>query len=703
MALVKRLFAFKRTLQVNILLAFATLLVTTVLIIVTYTYQQNTQAVLMLADNLIDQVNNNVIERTSNFLAPAAQTAQTSAQIPRIASQSLVNNSDLETYGAEIIRQYPQLSGFFIGNEAGDFIFTKRDGSDGSVDIQVIDRSLEVPERTWTYYDAAGQVESVELITDFTYDPRQRPWYQGAAQSGGQFWTDIYIFFTDEKPGITSAYPILDPAGQLVGVIGIDVALDELSQFLQTQKVGENGVVFIINEAAEIVAFPDTQLAAQDGESFRPVHLTELDIDWVTAAYQQFTESGEQRFVFEIDNTQYIASFTPFAAGGNAAWQIGVVVPRDDFIGAIKQTNQITLTISLTILGVAILSVLFIARSISRPIVALTVETDKVKSFELDSEVNVVSAIREVQALSESVSAMRTSLRAFKKYIPAELVRQLVESGHEAQLGGTKKELTILFTDIIGFTTITENMVPEALMLQLSTYLGTMATAIMHNKGTVDKYVGDGIMAFWGAPIDQPDHATCACHAALAISTAVKQFNEEWASQDAPPFPTRIGIHSGETLVGNMGSNERMNYTVVGDSVNLTSRLEGANNVYGTEIIVSHDTYKQTAHTFHFRPLDTVTVKGKRKFVKLYELVGEIGKTAPELIEMARNFTIGFDAYLGRRWAEAQQIFELILADFPDDIPSQIYRVRCIALQLEPPGDDWDPITHLESYTRDLE
>ncbi len=224
----------KRTLQVNILVAFTTLLITTVLIIVTYTYQQNTAAVLTLADDLIDQINNNVLERTTNYLAPAAQMAQTSAQIPDISGQSLVNNEELQEYGEEVIRQYPQLSGFFIGNKNGDFVFTKRD-TDGSVDIQVIDRSLEIPERTWTYRNITGSIESVETTTDFTYDPRQRPWYSGAAESGNQYWTDIYIFFTDQKPGITAAYPIKDDQEELIGVIGIDVALDELSNFLKTQ------------------------------------------------------------------------------------------------------------------------------------------------------------------------------------------------------------------------------------------------------------------------------------------------------------------------------------------------------------------------------------------------------------------------------------------------------------------------------------
>ncbi|MEM7331910.1 MAG: adenylate/guanylate cyclase domain-containing protein [Chloroflexota bacterium] len=696
-----RLINFKRTLQINILIAFTALLITTVLVIVTYTYQQNSRAVLNLANDLINQVNLNVIERTSNFLAPAAQMAQTSAQLPNIDSESLVNNAELEQYGKEILNQHPQLSGFFIGNEQGDFIFTKRD-VDGSVDVQVIDRSLNPPERTWTYRNLVGDVESVETTTDFTYDPRQRPWYGGAKESGNQFWTNIYIFFTDQKPGITSAYPILDENGRLSGVIGIDVALDELSQFLETQKVGENGVVFIINQNAELVAYPGIELAIQDGESFRPIHINELGIDWISQAYSEFEREGNGRFVFENNSERFIASFTPFPTGSGEPWQIGVVVPENDFIGSINRTNQITLIISLTILIFSIFAALIISRTISRPIVELTAETNKIKSFNLDSNVEVNSAIHEVQTLSESVTAMRNSLRAFQKYVPSELVRQLIHTGEEAQLGGTKRELTILFTDIIGFTTITEDMLPEKLMLQLSNYLGHLANHIMANNGTVDKFVGDGIMAFWGAPLENKHHAEQACRTALALAEAVEKLNNQWIVENKVTFPTRIGIHTGETLVGNMGSTDRMNYTVVGDSVNLTSRLEGANNVYGTQIIVSHDTYEKAVHQFHFRPLDVVTVKGKREFILLYELMGEIGHTPEQDILLADMFAEGFEAYVAQHWDEAQTIFEKILVDHPDDTPSHIYLTRCIALQEEPPGPGWQPITHLESYNRDL-
>ncbi len=686
----------RRSLQINILIAFAVLLIMTVLIIIGYTYRQNSASLLQLSNELVDQVTERLIERTTNYLSPAAIMAQISADIPAVETLSLVDNGELEQYGMEILAQYPQLAGFFIGNEQGDFLFTKR-FPDGSIGTQVIDRSLAPPVRTWVYRDVAGAVTDTEVTTDFDYDPRQRPWYVGTAETRQQYWTDIYIFFTDQKPGITAAYPLTDGEGRLVGVVGIDVALEQLSQFLQTQRVGQNGVAFIINNKGEVVAYPNVELAAAEGEGYRPLQMSDLDVPAVTAAFQTYQEGSRSSFTFETEGQRYIASFTPFPATFDKNWQIGVVVPEDDFIGSLKQTNQISLLISLGILLVAVVLAIFISRTISQPIVLLTEETRKIKDFQLDSDLEIHSPIHEVQLLGDSITSMRSSLQTFKKYVPAELVRQVIQTGEVARLGGHKRELTIFFSDVADFTTISEKMEPEALMLQLSDYLGTLATVIDQDNGTVDKYMGDGLMAFWGAPLPNPDHAYHACLAALRCQQAVARLNETWQVEDKPQFVTRIGLHTGETLVGNMGSSERMNYTVLGDSVNLASRLEAINKIYGTAIIVSLATYHRVVEHFHFRPLDIVTVKGKEQGVLLYELAGQVGHTPPERVALCERFTAGFDAYLIKDWQTAIDVFQELTSRYPDDLASQIYFNRCLALQQAPPDPDWVPVTNLSS------
>ncbi|MEM7031772.1 MAG: adenylate/guanylate cyclase domain-containing protein [Chloroflexota bacterium] len=689
-------FQIKRSLQVNILVAFAALLITTVLIIIGYTYQQNSRAILQLSDDLLNQVTETVMETTTNYLTPAASIAQASSQIPNIEALSLVESKDLETYGMQILEMNPQLSGFFIGNEQGDFLFTKR-FQNGSIGTQTIDRSADPPLRTWVYRDGDGNINNVEETTDFTYDPRARPWYGGAKDVQARYWTDIYIFFTDQKPGITAAYPIIGDDGNLVGVIGIDVALDQLSQFLETQTIGDNGTAFIINSEAEIVAYPGIALATQVEDKFRPLHISELNKSWVQEAFETHQQLNQSRFTLDSGGQRYIASFVPFPDEFGKDWKIGIVVPENDFVGSIKETNQISLLISGGILLLAIVSAIFISRSISKPIVSLTEETRKIKEFDLESDVVIHSPIQEVQTLGESIAAMKTSIKAFRKYVPDELVRQLILTGEDAQLGGHKKELTILFTDVAGFTTISEGMMPEALMLQLSDYLGALTTIVREESGTVDKYMGDGLLAFWGAPLPNPNHVADACRAALRCRDKVSELNKLWAAKGNVTFPTRIGLHTGETLVGNVGSAERMNYTVLGDSVNLASRLEPANAVYQTDIIVSLATYSLVSKQFHFRPLDIVTVKGKKQGVLLYELVGEVGEISTEKVLLCEQFTEGFDAYLNRQWDTALEIFQSLVIRFPRDRASQIYLARCKTFANTPPGPDWEPITDLSA------
>jgi adenylate cyclase len=683
-----------RPLQVNILLAFAALLITTVMVIVTYAYRQNSAAVLQISDDLIQQVSDAVTEKTINYLSPAVLMAQSSARIPGIDSVALVENAELEAYGMELLALYPQLDAFFIGNERGDFMFTKR-FADGSIGTQEIDRSLASPLRTWTYRDPAGHVIDVEITDDFTYDPRQRPWYDGAKTSGQAYWTDIYIFFTDQTPGITAAYPIYNEQSELAGVIGIDVALNDLSFFLETLRVGENGVAFIVDEQGQIIAYPQIDLAVAEGETFRPIHISEVGASWITAAYEAYQSHRRSQFTLTNQSHQYIASFTPIAAEIGKNWTIGVVVPEDDFVGSIKRTNQISLLMSLLILILAIIAAIFVSRTISRPIVQLAQETRKIANLDLDNRLKINSPISEVQLLDESISAMKTGLQAFKSYVPADLVRQLISTGEEARLGGDQRELTILFTDIANFTSRSEGMDAQALMLQLSHYMGQMATIVMEQKGTVDKYIGDGLMAFWGAPVDNLDHAFYACRSAIYCRDRAVALNEAWRSQGQIQFPTRFGIHTGQTLVGNIGSAERMNYTVLGDSVNLASRLEAVNDIYGTAIIVSQATYQQVADRFYFRPLDKVLVKGMRQGVLLYELVGEQGQTPEAQVLLCRDFAEGFAAYSSRDWNGALVLFEELAARYPHDTATLIYLARCRAFQQSPPAADWQPVVNL--------
>jgi adenylate cyclase len=213
----------------------------------------------------------------------------------------------------------------------------------------------------------------------------------------------------------------------------------------------------------------------------------------------------------------------------------------------------------------------------------------------------------------------RAIQRMFSNYVSKSIVDELIKDPKKLELGGEDKEITVLFSDIRGFTTLSEKLTPQELVAHLNEYLSAMTDIIFQYEGTLDKYVGDEIMAFWNAPVEQKDHAEMACRAALDMMNKLHELNSSWPERKR--LNIGIGLNTGIMVVGNMGSKNRMDYTLMGDNVNLGARLEGTNKFYGTNIIISAFTYEIVKHRFVCRELDTIRVKGKQKPVKIYELL----------------------------------------------------------------------------------
>ncbi|MHB8829780.1 MAG: adenylate/guanylate cyclase domain-containing protein, partial [Syntrophales bacterium] len=305
---------------------------------------------------------------------------------------------------------------------------------------------------------------------------------------------------------------------------------------------------------------------------------------------------------------------------------------------------------------------------------------------------------KEIKMMSDSVASMKSGLKAFRRYVPADLVRQMLEAGTEAEPGGKELEITLFFSDVEGFTSISEQIPARDLMLSLSEYLDLMSRTIGREKGTVDKYIGDAVMAIWGAPLSDENHAVGACRAAVRCQQALDGLTRRWQAEGKLPFRTRIGIHTGFTIVGNVGSTERLNYTALGDNVNLASRLEGVNKRYGTRILISQSTYRYVRNQFILRPLDIIAVKGKLSSIMIYELMGDAeSEDAEGLAALASGFTQAVDEYRARKWETALSLLKDLERLFPGDVPVSIYAERCRTyLQQEPPAD-WSGIVRLDT------
>lgn len=267
---------------------------------------------------------------------------------------------------------------------------------------------------------------------------------------------------------------------------------------------------------------------------------------------------------------------------------------------------------------------------------------------------------------------------AFEKYVSKDVIKHIMEHPDRLKLGGEKREITVFFSDIRGFTSISEKLKPEELVHLLNEYLTEMTEIILKHNGVVDKYMGDAIMAFWGAPLEQPKHAERACQASLDMEKRLKELQNKWNKEGIPALEIGIGMNTGYAVVGNMGSENRFDYTAMGDTINLGSRLEGINKQYGTRIIISETTKKKLGKEFITRKLDAVKVKGKKEPVVIYELIGE----RKEGIE---EYEKGLGLYFKQKWDEAVKEFKKC-----GDTASNMFIERCEYFKENPPGKKWD-------------
>jgi len=315
-----------------------------------------------------------------------------------------------------------------------------------------------------------------------------------------------------------------------------------------------------------------------------------------------------------------------------------------------------------------------------------------VPALTLSTNVLLVSLYRSLFEEKEK----RRVRNAFGQYLSPEVIRRLLVNPQLVE--PRKTDITVMFSDIRGFTTISEKLDAQELALFLNQYLSDMTGLVFEHHGTLDKYIGDAVMAFWGAPFEEPGHAARGCQTALKMMDRVREMQKKWEAEGKPHLDIGIGLNTGVASVGNMGSVLRYGYTALGDTVNLSSRLEGLNKDYGTHILVNETTYAAAKDEgFVFRELDLIRVKGKLQPVTIYELIGRTEQNSvygtPEDVQARISlFQQARELYRKRAWAEAQKTFQMILDKWPDEGPSRTYWKRCQDYLFDEPSSGWDGV-----------
>jgi len=706
-----------RKLYVEIMFSFLCQLFITVLGTTWFTYTNNEQSLFKVADEVIGKISKAAIDKTITYLNNAQVMAKIGANLVKGSKNVSLDNAEILSFMRSALEAYPYLSSIYVGVEAGDFLQvrslppntpyrtdpTKLLPGGSLFAYRYIERSKGTPVEYWKYLDTNGKVIEEETLPKVMFNHLVRTWYVNVSQSRAISWSDIYIFNASRTPGITASYPLLDTNGHFFGVIAVDLEMSAMSEFMMEPQIGPDFLSFIISSKGEVVASTDVnQMMRAEGDNVKALLIDESKDPRMLLSHQIRINSKQNKFVFTAGDKQYVASFTSFPQSFGKEWELGIVIPIDTFVGDMKHTQKLIILMSFIIFMISGFLVYIQAKRIARPIVRLADEATRIKNFELEQTTSVDSSIYEIQMLNNSIVAMRQSMRAFSKFIPKVLVGKLLKTNHELKIGGKMRRATLLFTDVANFTTVCENYPPERLVLHLSEYFEEVTDIIMKTNGIIDKYIGDAVMAFWGAPIADKDQALHACTAALTLQHRLSDLNRKWAVEGKPALETRIGIHIGEAIIGNIGSSDRMNYTALGDTVNLASRLEGTNKVYHTHICISEDVLKEVGKKCLVRPLDVVAVKGKEKGVKIYELVGLMSSPDPALmpsdhqIEFCRLFERAFALYLDQRWDEALEKLHVLEEKFGREHTITMYMDRCEAFKTNPPPENWDGVMHLK-------
>lgn len=671
---------FVITFRASILSVFISLFVVIIGILIFITSYRFSIAVSYTAFGLMEKASHSVFEKVTGQMQRATMLSELSADL---IESSMIDQSNLDhiaqyTYHVmnQETKQNSSIEGAYWADEKGDFVWSQR-LKDGTIKSEITDRRHAYPKDTSYYYDKTGKViRTVESqkSSDLNYDAHLRPWYLDAKKFGSTSWTEVYRYYDSDLLGMSVLTPGIGMDGLAKGVFGIDIQVDFLQKFLETLKVSKNGLVFIANEKSQLVALP----GITSHQNAALLGIDQIHMPWVISSFHQYKKSNQEQFEFEWDHKSYLAFYKRIPRASTTDLIIGVVAPRSDFLGDLYRINMIILGFCAVLFLLGIFLISKFTSKIVKPLSSLTDEIIKIKNFELEGDIHIPSHIKEVVSISQNVQSMKEGLRSFQKYVPAALVRQLIQSGEAARIEGVKKNLVIFFSDIVGFTSLAEREDPAQLTQHLCDYFSELSHIIAEEKGTIDKYIGDAIMAFWGAPVELDQAHVHAARAALRCKKRLNELNQNWKQSGIPMLQTKIGLHMGVAIVGNIGSQDRINYTIIGDSVNHANRLEDINRKYGTEIMVSAALYDALKDQFVLRHVDRVSVKGRTEVEDIYELIAQDrSELTFDLDLYSKHFQEGFSCYLNKDWQAAVGFFQKCISLYPQDTVAPVFIDRC--------------------------
>ena len=530
------------------------------------------------------------------------------------------------------------------------------------------------------------QVGEYDVGTDM--DIRTLPGYQTAKTTRTLAVTAPSINPDTGFPILFLRVPIFHGV-DFIGCATANITMDVLSRFLDKHRASKRSTTLIADRNnGQIIAFPNMQKSVRvENEKLKIATLADIDDPDVREAFREHASADTDNFVFRspTNGEDLIAAFANFPDGFGQPWQVITVTPIDDFVGTLKATNRLIMVVIVILTLIELLFIYIASSRLSRPVENVSQQLQAIESLQFDVPASRPSNIREIARLEHAASLLRNSLKSFSSFVPLDIVRQLIKSGIPLTLGVEPQFLTVFFSDLENFSTHSETLAPDDLLVQISTYLEQVSAAISEEGGTVDKFIGDGVMAFWNAPVRRDDHVLRACAGALRAARRMERVNDRWEAEGRPRIRIRIGLNCATVLVGNVGSSARLSYTALGDGVNVAARLEGINKQFGTTICISDSIYDQVRTEIVARPLKRVQVKGRKTEFLIYELRALRASDDPELSVRGRDEQLCAMTWQASQQFEAgdvpaaERAYRAILDEFPDDPVARFMLGECKA------------------------
>jgi adenylate cyclase len=597
------------------------------------------------ASAAMDAASANTLSRLEADVSELSSLVRVLSSNPSLAdSEDRSEADDAIVLFKAALQELPQADSLYVGYENGSWLQVRRldvldpaereklkapPGAFYTVNLVRPTSNKILPMRRIFEDEQGNEIQRLDL-SDYGYDARTRSWYRDTMNADRPLVSSPYTSFSIGTPMITLSAPL---HGHVHGVIAADLKLDTFSDLVHAQRPGEHGAAIIFDSFGVLIAHPDFARLVEDART-HPSHpqlpeISEIRSGLVGAVMRRW--DGGDRYegsVHDEDGRNYLFRLQKFSEGDEFSGYSLLLAAEDDFAQNVRTLQIRGIIIAVVASGCFVPAVWIFGSRMSASLKRITAQASRLRMLAAPDEAPVTSRVAEIGELGRTMAVARRSIWSFARFVPKDIVKGIIDSSISTELGGVRREVTILFTDVTNFTGIAEAADPDRLMHQTSRHLAALTDAFHAEGGTVDKFIGDSVMVFWNAPHLQPDHVERACRAALSARAASDALNVQFEAEGLPPFGVRLGVHVGDAVVGNVGSSERMNYTALGNTVNLAARLEGLNKQYGTTILVSEAVRKRVAHCFRFKAVASVIAKGMTTETRVYELVEAVAEDA---------------------------------------------------------------------------